>query len=379
MDIKFIFLLGVTIVLWFITRLLRKRKGLHSFMVIILSIFITLVVIETAYRFFLKKNAFTMKSNKNFGAYTGNPLTGFMIAEAGEMPVAKIARNGDTIYNTVYTLIADSGKNSIGMNHRIGYKGNNANDSAELVFLGCSITYGEGIRDSETFAYKTGELCGVPSANFGFSGFGTHQAYAIYQNKYKDYSDQKHRTFIYSFIPDHILRVKCIYPWNINDPFYELSGDSLILKGKATANSGVAKQHKIVRYLSLINSFTFITDIGTAIVSGKAAKEIQPADYDRAFTMLKNIQRSAASKQDKLVVIYWDKYKWKEADDEKILNRPLIEQKIEELKAAGVTILKASEAFDVNNNSLFIKGDGHPTAETNRLLAEKLAKLICNK
>lgn len=377
MDIKFIFLLGVTAALWILTRILKKRKGWHNFFVVIFSIFITLTLIETAYRFFLKKNAFTIKSNKNFGAYTNHPLTGFMIADAGEMQVTKIARAGDTIFNTSYTLIPDSGKNSIQLNHRSAYKSNNGNDSAELVFLGCSITYGEGIHDAETFAYKTGEFCNTSSVNYGFSGFGTHQAYNIYLNKYKGFTDQKKRTFVYSFIPDHILRAKCIYPWNINDPYFDLVNDSLVLKGKATDNSGFAKTHKLTRYLSLFNSFTFITDMATSVIAGKAAKELNQGDYDRAFRMIQSMQQSISAKNDRLVFIYWDKYKWKEADDAKILNRNLIEQNIENLKKAGVTVIKASDAFDMNNQHYFIKGDGHPTAEANRLLAAYLAKKIC--
>lgn len=379
MDIKYLFLWGVLLVLWVFTRLIKKSRGWHNFFIVIFSIFITLTLIETAYRFLLKKNAFTVKSNKNFGSYTKHPLTGFMIAEPGEMLVTKIARNGDTIYNTAYTLIADSGKNSIEMNHRVAFKKNIGSDSAELVFLGCSITYGEGIHDQETFAYKTGELCNTSSSNYGFSGYGTHQAYNIYLNKYNNFSDQKHRTFIYSFIPDHILRAKCIYPWNVNDPYFELVKDSVVLKGVASENSGYAKAHKITRYLSLFNALSFITDIETSIVAGKAARELQPGDYDLVFRMISSIQRSILAKNDKLIFIYWDKYKWKEADDAKVLNRDLIEQKIDNLRKEGVMVIKASEAFDINNPDYFISGDGHPTAEANRLLAALLEKKINKK
>ncbi|MFM9908212.1 MAG: hypothetical protein ACKVOW_02620 [Chitinophagaceae bacterium] len=379
MDLKFIFLLGVTILLWLVPRIIKKNKGWHNFFVVIFSIFITLVVIETTYRFILKKNAFTIKSNKNFGAYTNHPLTGFMIADAGEMLVTKIARNGDTIFNTIYTLIPDSGAHSIQMNHRSSFNNKTGNDTAEFVFFGCSIAYGEGIRDTETFAYVTGERCNTSSLNYAFSGFGTHQAYNIYLNKYKGFTDQKKRTFVYSFIPDHILRAKCIYPWNINDPYFELVNDSLVLKGKATDNSGYAKTHRLTRYLSLFNAFTFITDIETSVVTGKAAKELQQHDYDRTFRMIQSMQKSIAANNDNLIFLYWDKYKWKEADDSKILNRSLIEQEIENLRKLGVTVVKASEAFDINNSSFFIKGDGHPTAEANKLVAALLAKNICNK
>jgi hypothetical protein len=378
MDIKFLFLLGVVVVLWIIMRLVKKRKGLHNFFVIIFSIFVTLVVIETAYRFFLKKNAFTMKSNKSFGTYTQHPVTGYMIADAGETQMAKIARNGDTIYSCTYTLIPDSGAQNIQLNHRAGFK-STSNDSAEIVFLGCSITFGEGLNDNQTFAYKTGELCNTSSINFGLSGYGTHQAYAIYKNHFEKTGAGKKRTVIYSFIPDHILRAKCIYPWNTNDPYYEISEDSLLLKGKASANSGTAKTHKYTRYLSLFNSFTFITDLTTSIVSGKAASNLQAADYNRVFSMMQNMERSAKAQNEQFVLIYWDKYQWKETDDSKILDRGLIERNIEDLKKQGVIVIKASEAMDINNQALFIKGDGHPTAEANELLAKKIAAVVCGK
>ena len=67
-----------------------------------------------------------------------------------------------------------------------------------------------------------------------------------------------------------------------------------------------------------------------------------------------------------------------EVDDSKILDRSLIEKNMDALKAAGVIVIKASEAFDINNEKFFIKGDGHPTAEANRLLSERIAREICH-
>ena len=148
------------------------------------------------------------------------------------------------------------------------------------------------------------------------------------------------------------------------------------MKGVASEYSGYAKVHKITRYLSLFNALTFITDIETSIVAGKAARELQPGDYDLVFHMISSMQRSIQAKNDRLIFIYWDKYKWKEADDAKVLNRDLIEQKIDTLRKEGVMVIKASEAFDINNPAYFISGDGHPTAEANRLLAVLLEKKI---
>lgn len=376
MDVKFFFLLGLALLLWLATRLVKKKKGLHNFFVVILSIFVTLVIIETAWRFLLKKNATTVKSNKNFGAYASHPLTGFMIADSGEMTVTKQARNGDIIFNTTYTLIPDSGSNNIHMNHRMGFHSSQP-DSAELVFLGCSITYGEGIHDKETFAYKTGELCNRSSVNFGFSGFGTHQAYNIYLNKYASLNDHRQRVFVYSFIPDHILRAKCVYPWNINDPYFDWQSDSLVLKGKASDYSGFAKTHKYTRYLSLFNSFTFLTDIETSVVASRAAKSLQPSDYKRVFWMLNRMNQSVSAHGNKLILLYWDKYKWKESDDSQVLNKTSIEESIQRLSEEGVTVIRASSIFDINNPAFFIKGDGHPTAQAAEMVAKKLSQIIC--
>lgn len=377
MDLKFIFLLVALTALWLLTRLVRKKKKLHNLLVVVFSIFLTLVLIETAYRFLLKKNPYLIHSSRNFGSYASHPLTGFMIAEPGPLQITKLTLTGDTIFNTTYTLLKDTGAAEIGMNHRVGYGDAAANDSAELVFLGCSITYGEGIGDTATFAWQTGKACQIPSQNYGFSGFGTHQAYSIFQHKYRRPVDHRRRSFVYTFIPDHILRAKCVYPWNINDPYYELEGDSLLLKGKATAVSNYAKAHKITRYLSLFNSFSFITDLETAIVTGKAARNLSTKDYDRTFAMLRDMTREAHESGDRFYLLYWDKYKWKEGDDESVLDRKLIEAKLAALEQQGLVIIRASEAFDQADPAYFIKGDGHPTAAANQRIAALLAKRIC--
>jgi len=380
MDKKLLIILLLNLVLYLIVRFTKAKKGWHNFFVFIFTVFLTLTVLECGYRFLIKKDAFVMRGNQGFGSYAPNDVTGYTLARPGTIQLAKVSLNGDTIYNTVYTVIPDSGLNDLHINHRVAFRPSHTDPEAynEIVFLGCSITYGEGIHDNETFAWKTGELCNTPSLNLGFSGYGTHQAYQVYRNKYYQHPDNKKRVFVYSFIPDHVLRAKCIYPWSNGDPYFAVSNDSLILKGKAYKESNYALTHKLTRYLSLFYSFTFISDLESAIVINKASKAISAEDYQRPALMLREMQRDMAAHDDRFIIVYWDKYKWNNKDDEKSLSRKTIEEMMDKLKGQGAEVLKVSDVINVNDSTNFIKGDGHPTAHTNALLAAAIAKQVCN-
>lgn len=371
MDIKLILLLVGNLLLWLLTRSLRKKRGVHTLFIILLSSLITLTTIELAYRFIIKKDPIVTESNRNFGTYATHPTIGYMIAEPGVLEIKKTTRSGELIYQTKYQLMADTGANSFGLNHRVGYQ-QSASDTNELVFLGCSITFGEGLQDNETMAYKTGKGLSQNAVNLGLSGYGTQQAYSIFMNRYKGKKDGVKRTFIYSFIPDHILRAKCIYPWNLHDPYYTVQGDSLHLEGKAQKHSKYAGNYTFAKYLSVYNTFTFVTDIVTSSMIAKADKDVTNEDYQRVFYMLRDMRREMEANGDRLVIIYWNKYQWRDKDDSKIVDRARIEKELEQLNSGNSMVLPVSEAFDINDANFFFKYDGHPTAVANQKLTDLL-------
>jgi hypothetical protein len=84
----------------------------------------------------------------------------------------KLTAAGDVIYDVTYTIGSD------------GFRVADNPDARNRVnFFGCSFTFGEGLNDNETLPYLVSKTMeGVSSKNFGFHGYGPHQALAILQS-----------------------------------------------------------------------------------------------------------------------------------------------------------------------------------------------------
>lgn len=380
MDKKLLIILLLNVVLFLIVRSQKLNKGWHNIAVFAFTALITLTAVECVYRFFIKKNSYLLVGNEGFRTYIPNNVAGYTLTGAGKIRLDKITARGDTVYKAEYTIIPDTGSNTVYTYHRIGFRSNrpDSGKTNEIVFLGCSITYGEGINDSATFAYKTGKLCNTSSVNLALSGYGTHQAYHIYVEKYIRHPDNKKRVFVYSFIPDHILRAKCVYPWSSGDPYYSVKGDSLHYEGKAFTASGYARTNKALRYASLFYTFTFVSDIVTTFVLTRASQHVTPEDYQRPMLMLADMQRTMSQHNNRFVIVYWDKYIWNGHDDERVLSRQKIEKMISAVQSEGADVIRASEILDLNDPANFILHDGHPTARANALIAAAIARAVCN-
>src|SRR6185295_17051038 len=113
----------------------------------------------------------------------------------------------------------------------------------------CSFTFGEGLTDQQSLAYLTGEQNDLNAVNLGCTGYGLHQVYQLYLNKYLN-ADNRNRTFIYSFLYDHILRANGIYEWNQQGPYFVIKGDSIVNMG-SLANQRNLSSNKFIHYMSL--------------------------------------------------------------------------------------------------------------------------------
>lgn len=76
-----------------------------------------------------------------------------------------------------------------------------------ILLFGCSYTYGEGLKDKETFSYKLSNLSKRPVYNRANSGWGTQ--HILYQLKRDDfYKEVKPPEYIiYTLIDDHLNRL----------------------------------------------------------------------------------------------------------------------------------------------------------------------------
>jgi hypothetical protein len=102
-----------------------------------------------------------------------------------------------------------------------------------VVFFGDSVTFGEGVNDTETFPYRVGIKTNGRYAiyNFAFSGYGPHQMLASLQAGIIDQTLRcKPTQFLYLTIPEHIARVAGLTFWDRHGPRFKLGDDGLVVQ-----------------------------------------------------------------------------------------------------------------------------------------------------
>src|SRR5258706_9878278 len=137
MDIKIIFLILVLILFGFCVYKTRKRKRLTNLFLGLFTILLTLLLTEFIYRNFFRVKE-TISTVNSY--YKKDSLIGYRF-DPGRMRAVEYFENGDTVYNTWYTILADTDAHGMSYPMRKGYKSETG--TGETVFLGCSLTFGE--------------------------------------------------------------------------------------------------------------------------------------------------------------------------------------------------------------------------------------------
>ena len=113
--------------------------------------------------------------------------------------------------------------------------------SNQLLFFGCSYTWGEGVEDEETFANQVTSRLAIPVRAFNLSamGWGPNHVLRLLQNRNEPRMkgiQPGSGVAIYTFIDDHIRRVfgnreTFRGPSHVNDPYYYLRDGRLVNGG----------------------------------------------------------------------------------------------------------------------------------------------------
>lgn len=125
--------------------------------------------------------------------------------------------NGQRLYEVPYTIGPD--------HFRVVPKANDTPDACVLLF-GDSFTFGDGVKDDETFAAQIVTLSGgrVAARNFAMTGWGPHQFLAGLQSgRFQQSVRCKPTDAFLLMIPELIWRtVGFTNPWDTNGPRYRL-------------------------------------------------------------------------------------------------------------------------------------------------------------
>lgn len=162
--------------------------------------------------------------------------------------------NGANIPNYSYTWLTDKHRRRITPSNEL------KKYSKNILFFGCSFTFGSGLNQNETLPYFYGENQGeYRPYNYGVGATGPHQ-YLRYLELYGDIISQQvdHSSgqVVYIAIEDHFNRAYGSMNkfWLLDSPYYSKSSDSkLIFKGT------FRKDRPITTYIySLINKIDYI-------------------------------------------------------------------------------------------------------------------------
>jgi hypothetical protein len=112
----------------------------------------------------------------------------------GVLHVVKTTVDGATIYDAHYTFAGG---------YRIGHR---APGRPVVWFLGCSLTFGEGVDDAASLPARFGELTNTDTYDFAFPGWGPHQALWLWQSGELAKRAPSPRLVVFGSFPGHARR-----------------------------------------------------------------------------------------------------------------------------------------------------------------------------
>ncbi len=248
---------------------------------------------------------------------------------------------------------------------RIGYK--MKSKAPNLIFLGCSFTFGQGVNDEENFVYLTGLKTQTNSFNLGQPGSSPSDTYQILKTRKSaflgTFPDEK-TAVIYTLIPEHIIRVVGTishfrtYPDGyLLDPYITLEEGKLKIHENFAADNSGAKA--LFYHLAKWN-FTHAFNI--------EYPEINDQHFKLISTILQEIEKEIRVLHPKVTDFYVAFYPVGNA-------RKVFLQLRDYIKEEGkLKILDYSQAnlAGILRHSSLLKYDGHPSPLAHDLFSEFL-------
>jgi hypothetical protein len=259
---------------------------------------------------------------------------------------------GDPVYDVQYSIDA--------LGRRVTPGAAAGPRSTFLLFFGCSVTFGEGVQDAETFPYFVAERAPrVRAYNYGFHGYGPQQLLARLetQDLRTEVAEPK-GTLVYLFIDAHVNRAigsMVVYTgWADKAPFYRLGAD-----GASVRDGTLTTGRPLTSILYSI--------LGRSQVLKRSHLDVPPTITERHIDLTARILAASAQRfheqfgGGRFVVVIFPGSKHAVP-----LRRALGRHGVESLDYSGL--------FDAADPAYAIPNDWHPTPQAHRRLAEQLVK-----
>lgn len=232
------------------------------------------------------------------------------------------------------------------------------------LFFGCSIGFGYGLEDNQTLAYQVQQQSKkTNSYNFCISATGTNHMLAYL--KYNNLTEQvreKDGCAYYVFFWDHIYRaigtMHRYTEWLHSAPYYEM------------------KDNKLVRNKSFKEGRPFVSSMYERLYQTNIVKyfevdfplKLNDSHYDLISEMVLE-SKKAYEKQfgnDKFYLVFYPNYIVYSPDEMRIFKSYLTKKKIKFIDLSNTIVYQGK---------FTLPGDGHPNAETNKIMAKLLLQM----
>ncbi|MCG2459683.1 hypothetical protein K8352_02870 [Flavobacteriaceae bacterium F89] len=308
----------------------------------------------------------TEEENHMEGSYTqdyfeDNEVLGYGPSKDSMTVTSRKLLNGSNtvVYDVVYTIRQ-------GLRYTPNTK---ASSKKHALFFGGSFMFGEGLNDNETMPYYYNEFknCQFEVRNYGFHGYGPHQALATIESKVvndEELLDSDTVNAFYFFIPTHIARAKGS-SWDQAGPRYEVVDGKLRHEGSFKENRIWLLRNKLgEKILTIWNR--------SKIYNSFFQQKIDDTDILRTALIIEKMNVLLTERNMNFTVVL-SKSNGVESELEKYSRDRLIHL----LNEKGVTNYKIEEIIDDYENSgdkYAIKNEGHPNSLHNKLVANFLAR-----
>jgi hypothetical protein len=279
--------------------------------------------------------------------------------------VEKFSSNGQRLYSAEYTTDA-LGRRSNPYNQKNGA-------DHPLLFVGCSVTFGEGLMDDQTIPAQISRMTrNTQTFNYAVSGYGPGHvlSYLRYFDLDKHFSDPKKVSLIFIW-GDYLIERQTGSLTHLSwgggsTPYYALNSGQLEFRGRMDRNFPI--KYFLSRFLFKI---PFLGDRLMRYMSSiDPHKKVTDADIDLSVHILREsfAEYRRQFKNDRFYVVL---FPYAQLSRERLL-RPL--------EASGIKVIDLTRAFaGENGESLEIKNDGHPSAAGAQLLAKKIIAALSLK
>ena len=287
------------------------------------------------------------------GFAAARPILGWGPTAPGVYHSSETGWGGVKIYDVDYTIDKHLLRRTL-----------SAANGPTVAFVGDSMTFGQGLEDSQTLPQDFADLNErkIRVLNFGFPGYGPQQFLRAMETRVFDPLLKDTKIFVYETAAWHAERASCLAGFMARAPRYELHNGKLIYEGACTEGLNRILRDIFMNgaaYHRLIEPF--VNAVGPHDI------EIYLAELQRCAQLVK--EKYGA----RLVIVYLagnDKYLAKSGFTDAMIE--------DRLRRSGIDLIDAtlSPKDFPPGASLTIPGDGHPSAIANHARAALLQHFL---